>query len=191
MKKWVVRITAIKLVSVSLVMELPLSAATGQKSFWELGVQWTSADLHGRRCRNRWLCSVVRIIFLIAAIADMTVAQAQSMQNIAVTCIGTKNVSADALATLCQSLQQALVAKYPNEGFVLSDGTADQSAPIVTLEAFALNNSIIEARLNWQLNGESRAVGPRMGFSVTDADMTPQMQQKFLVGLLNQSALPL
>lgn len=113
------------------------------------------------------------------------------MQQIAVACTGTERVSADSLAVLCKSLQDALAAKYPNEGFVLTDGAEAKSAPNVTLETFTLNNTIIEARLNWQLNGESRTVGPRMGFSVTDIDMTPQMQRKFLASLVDGSALPL
>jgi hypothetical protein len=110
---------------------------------------------------------------------------------ISVTCISQSNVPAKTLTQLCEGLHDALVAKYPSALFDLIEGIPDQTVPLVTLETFAANKTTIEARLNWQLHGENPAVGARMGFSISDKDITPEMQRKFLTRLVNDTPLPL
>lgn len=110
--------------------------------------------------------------------------------QIAVTCTGENAVPVRTIGELCESFQAALTEKYPNAGFAMAEATLDHAAAVVTLETFVANTTTLEARLSWQLNGANRAFGPRMGFSVTDLTITPQMYRKFLTRLINDTRLP-
>jgi hypothetical protein len=130
-------------------------------------------------------------VFAFGAGAKMMAAQTTTSQPILVICTGQNSVPAKALNQLCESFHSALVAKYPDASFALIDGTPDPAAPTVTLEAFTANPTMIEARLNWQLHGETPVIGARMGFSISDSDITPAMRRKFLTRLVNDTPLPL
>jgi hypothetical protein len=130
-------------------------------------------------------------VFAFGAGANMMTAQTKTSQPISVTCIGQGSVPAKALEALCESLHGALVAEYPDASFALIDGTPGPAAPTVTLEAFVANQTMIEARLNWQLHGEALVIGTRMGFSISDKDITPEMQRKFLIRLVKETPLSL
>jgi hypothetical protein len=158
--------------------------------FWEFSVQWTSVDQCGRRHRKRLKVAILPMIFLIATGVDMAKAQSQSIQNIAVTCTGAEKVAAETLVMLCADLHKALAAKYPDAHFVLTDSGDANATGLVTLETFAANRVGIDARLNWQAKGADRVDGSRMGFSISDTDMTPDMQRTFLNRLVHDTPLP-
>jgi hypothetical protein len=130
-------------------------------------------------------------VFAFGVGTKMMIAQTQPLVPILVTCTSEGAVSAKTLEQLCESLHDALIAKYPAANFVLADGTPDQTASLVTLETFVANKTTIEASLNWQLLGDAPVTGARMGFSISDKDITPEMQRKFLTRLVNDTPLPL
>lgn len=153
-------------------------------------MQWTLADQRGQARRKRRFCSIVTSLFLLAIGTDMTMAQTKATQDIAVVCTGSQHVAADTLTMLCADLHDVLAAKYPDARFVLVDGAAADADAAVTLEAFAAGKTGIEARLSWQAGGADPVFGPKMGFSISDAVMTPEMQMTFLNRLVHDTPLP-
>lgn len=153
-------------------------------------MQWTLADQLGQAHWKRRFCSIVVTFFLLAIGTDMTMAQAQSTQDIAVVCTGSQNVATDTLTMLCAKLHDVLAANYPDARFVLVDGAVADADAVVTLEAFAAGKTGIEARLGWQAGGADPVFGPMMGFSISDAHMTPEMQMTFLNRLVHDTPLP-
>lgn len=153
-------------------------------------MQWTSDYQRGRRHPKRLHISIWLVLALIATAADMAKAQANSLQKIAVTCVGSEKVATNTLTVLCADLHNALTAQYPDASFVLADSVAGNAAGLLTLETFAANNLGIEARLIWQASGTDHVEGPKMGFSISDTDMTPDMQHQFLNRLVHATPLP-
>lgn len=153
-------------------------------------MQWTSDDQRGRQHPKQLHISIWLLLALITTAADMAKAQANSMQKIAVTCVGSENVATDTLTILCTDLHNALTAHYPDASFVLAGSVAGNAAGLLTLETFAANKMGIEARLIWQASDADRVEGPQMGFSISDTDMTPDMQHQFLNRLVHATPLP-
>ena len=153
-------------------------------------MQWTLADQRGQRHRKQRFGAIVTVFFAFAIGTDIVMAQTQARRDIAVVCTGSQNVAADSLTLLCADLHDVLAAKYPDARFVLMDGAASGVAVSVTLEAFTLGKTGIEARLGWQARGAAPAFGPKMGFSISDSAMTPDMQTTFLSRLVHDTPLP-
>ena len=117
-------------------------------------------------------------------------AKAQSTGTIALSCSSTKGVPNETLNLLCAGLQTELAAKYPNATFVQPGSSAAPGAVVVMLEAYVANKAGLEAQLSWQTKGSPVATGPRMGLSVSNKDITPDMQMQFLHRLVNDVSLP-
>jgi hypothetical protein len=119
----------------------------------------------------------------------MTMAEAPTQPQIGVLCTGSRHVTPEALTLLCADLQDALAARYPAARFVLAQTGAD-AAGLITLQAFAAGKGELSAQLDWQAQGTQRVEGPRLGFSISDAAMTPAMQSTFLRRLVQETPLP-
>lgn len=122
--------------------------------------------------------------------SDQAMAKTQSSSDISVTCTGSDAVSARALSSLCADLHKALEERYPNATFVLNHTVPAGTKAFVNLETFTASKANIDARLNWQTAGSAPVTGPRIGFSISDKDLTPDLQQKYLSRLVKETALP-
>ncbi len=130
-------------------------------------------------------------VLALAVGTEMALAQARSTVTITVACTGNDTVPDATLAVLCSSLHNSLSAHYPAENFALIDEDHADAAPLLTLETFTASTAMLEARLIWRAPGSDNIDGPRMGLSISDADLTPRMQQQFLDRLVLDTPLPL
>lgn len=116
--------------------------------------------------------------------------QTTSPNDVAVICTADTAVPAETLGTLCLGLQQALIAQHPDARFALATDLPAKGAAFVAMEALVATKATIEARLTWQAAGRLPVTGPRAGFSISDKDLTPALQQKFLNRLVQDTTLP-
>lgn len=129
-------------------------------------------------------------LILIALAANMTLAQPKTDATIAVICRGADDIPADTLNALCVDLQTTLAAEYPDATFGRADAIPKDGAAFVAFEVLSATNVALDARLTSQNARTAAITGPRLGFSVTDKDLTPALQKKFLNRLVHASELP-
>lgn len=151
-------------------------------------MEWPSAVQ--QKPRNRYWFAALHAVFAILIGSEVIMAQTQSPAEISVTCTGGETVSAQTLALLCSGLHLALAEQHPNARFVLHDSVPEGAKAFVVLQAFTASKANIDAQLNWQAAGSAPVMGARTGFSITDKDLTPALQQKFLSRLVKDTALP-
>lgn len=130
--------------------------------------------------------------------ADMTFAQ--SMPTISVLCRNTADLPAPTQEMLCAGLQAALATKYPARQFARAQGAAtpdgpdpdgpEPDGPVVTLETHVASPFGLEVQLSWQTKGTDRSEGPRQALSISDKELTPQLQLKFLNRVVQDTTLP-
>lgn len=120
---------------------------------------------------------------------------AQSMPTISVLCRNTADLPAPTQEMLCAGLQAALATKYPARQFARAQGAAppdgpESEGPVVTLETHVASPFGLEVQLSWQTKGTDRSEGPRRALSISDKELTPQLQLKFLNRVVQDTTLP-